>query len=164
MKRKLMALMCLAAAMSACSPSPSESQGATVKPAGAKKEKTVPVGVTGYNHTDTYIDSFAINGHWGGNLRRHGGGGSDVCCMSLPDPWRPGIKVTVSWESNGQVKERQVEMPQYDAKVLSTINAHFLRSGEVKVFATSMDIFHHDYPFQGEESYLKPGVPNPKLY
>jgi Protein of unknown function (DUF3304) len=163
MKRKLMALMCLVAAISACSPSPGESQGANVKPTGAKKEKTVPVGVTGYNHTDTYIDSFAINGHWGGNLRRHGGGGKDVCCMSLPDPWRPGIKVTVSWESNGQVKEREVEVPQYESKRLDKINAHFLRSGEVKVFATFGNLSSKDYPFTGEESYLKPGVPNFKL-
>jgi Protein of unknown function (DUF3304) len=160
-KQLMLALMVLLIA--ACSPSPGESQGANVKPTGVKKEKTVPLMVTGYNHTDTYIDSFAINGQWGGNLRRHGGGGSDVCCMSLPDPWRPGIKVTVSWESNGQVKEREVEVPQYDSKQLDKINAHFLRSGEVKVFATFGNLSSKDYPFTGEESYLKPGVPNFKL-
>jgi Protein of unknown function (DUF3304) len=157
-KQLMLALMVLLIA--ACSPSPGESQGANVKPTSAKKEKTVPVGVTGYNHTDTYIDSFAINGHWGGNLRRHGGGGSQTCCVSLPDPWRPGIKATVSWESNGKAQEKQVEVPPYDSKTLAIMNAHFLRSGEVKVFATRVDMSHPDYPFTGEESYLTPGVPN----
>jgi Protein of unknown function (DUF3304) len=163
MKRKLMALMCLVAAISACSPSPGESQGANVKPTSAKKEKTVPLMVTGYNHTDTYIDSFAINGQWGGNLRRHGGGGKETCCASLPDPWRPGIKAIVSWESNGKVQEREVEVPQYDAKNLAKLNAHFLRSGEVKVFASFGNMNSKEYPFTGEESYLTPGVPNEKF-
>jgi Protein of unknown function (DUF3304) len=160
-KQLMLALMVLLIA--ACSPSPGESQGASVKPTGVKKEKTVPLMVTGYNHTDTYIDSFAINGQWGGNIDEHEGGGSEVCCASLPDPWRPGVKVTVSWKSRGQVHEREVMVPQYDAARLAKINAHFLRSGEVKVFASFGNMNSKEYPFTGEESYLTPGVPNEKF-
>jgi hypothetical protein len=124
------------------------------------KERTFPVAVTGYNHTDKYIDEYSVNGKWAGNLREHGGGGSEVCCLNLPSPWRPGIKVKVSWEVAGKVNVREVEVPQYDAKSAAKINAHFLRGGEVKVFVTRGNIYHPDYPFKGEESYLKPGQPN----
>ncbi len=78
----------------------------------------------------------------------------------LPNPWRPGIKVKITWEIDGKTFEREVDVPEYDAKTAAKINAHFLRNGEAKAFVTRMDIFHPDYPFKGEDSYLKPGRPN----
>lgn len=123
-------------------------------------EKSFPVAVTGYNHTATYFDAISIGGKWAGNLREHGGGGSQVCCLNLPSPWHPGVRVKVEWEHDGKVFSQMVDVPEYDAKTAATINAHFLRSGEVKVFVTRMGLYHPDYPFKGPESWLHPDRPN----
>ena len=48
-------------------------------------------------------------------------------------------------------------MPPYDK--VSRLAVHFLRNGEVKVFATMYGLSHPDYPLQGEEATMKPGVP-----
>jgi hypothetical protein len=39
------------------------------------------------------------------------------------------------------------------------LNVHFLRDGEVKVFANRLSLWHPDYPLKGKEAELQPGVP-----
>lgn len=127
--------------------------------------KTVGAELTGYNHTDKTIGAFYVNGEWGGNITPGTGGGSFICCVELPAPWYPGLKVNVSWEDHeGNMHSREVDVPKYDPKTLSTFNVHFLRSGEIKVFAVRMTLRHRDYPLTGPESELKPGVPIEKVY
>ncbi len=122
--------------------------------------KTVGASLTGYNHTDKTIAAFYINGEWGGNITPGAGGGSFVCCVELPAPWQPGLKVKVSWDDHeGKTHSRDVEVPKYDPKTLSAFNVHFLRSGEIKVFANRLSLWHPDYPLKGQEAELKPGEP-----
>lgn len=131
----------------------------------ARNGKTVSAELTGYNHTDKTLGAFYANGKWGGNIRPDTGGGSFVCCVALPAPWPAGYKVKVSWEDHeGRMQEREVPVPKYDPKTLSDFNVHFLRSGEIKVFALRMGLRHRDYPLTGPESELKPGVPIEKVH
>ena len=125
------------------------------------KENTFSSQITGYNHTDSTIASFSVNGVWGGNATLHSGGGSSTCCLQLPEPWHPGLSVKVSWEdAQGVQHERDIPVPEYREPSLGIFNVHFLRSGEIKVFAINAGLGNPDYPLKGEEANLKPGVLN----
>ena len=125
------------------------------------KEETFSSQITGYNHTDNTIASFSVNGVWGGNATPHSGGGSSTCCLQLPEPWHAGLSVKVSWEdAQGAQHDREIPVPEYKEPSLGIFNVHFLRSGEIKVFDLNGILGSPDYPLQGEEANLKPGVPN----
>jgi hypothetical protein len=127
--------------------------------------KTVSASLVGYNHTDKTIAAFYVNGEWGGNVFPGTGGGKFVCCVEIPDPWREGYAVTITWEDHeGKMQKRVVQVPKYDPKTLSDFNVHFLRSGQIKVFAVRMGLRHRDYPLTGPEAELKPGVPIEKVF
>jgi len=122
--------------------------------------QTVGANLTGYNHTDKTIGAFYVNGEWGGNITPGSGGGSFVCCVELPVPWRQGMTVKVTWEDHeGKMQAREVAVPEYNPRTLSALNVHFLRSGEIKVFANRLSLWHPDYPLKGKEAELRPGVP-----
>jgi hypothetical protein len=147
----------LAVLLTACSREQAAAPPATTKNA---KSATIPVELTGYNHTDKTIGAFYVNGQWGGNITPGSGGGSFVCCVALPNPWHPDMKVRVRWEDqDGAYHEQDVSVPAYDAKETGGLNVHFLRSGEIRVFAGMIYLGHPDYPLKGKEADLKPGVP-----
>ncbi len=156
----------VAFALFGCKPSASGESSAVASAAqSAKSGKTVSAELTGYNHTDKTIGAFYVNGQWGGNITPGSGGGSFVCCVQLPSPWLEGYKVTITWEDHeGKMQKREVPVPKYDPKTLSDFNVHFLRSGEIKVFALRFGLRHRDYPLTGPEAELKPGVPIDKVF
>jgi hypothetical protein len=155
--RSHLAAALLALGLVACDAQP---PGSTQAPQAKKQGKTVGAELTGYNHTDKTIGAFYVNGEWGGNITPGSGGGSFVCCVRLPDPWQPGMTVKVSWEDHElKTQERVVSVPEYDARTLSDFNVHFMRGGEIKVFAYRGGLLHKDYPLKGPEAQLKPGVP-----
>ena len=122
--------------------------------------KTFGASLTGYNHTDKSIGAFYVNGGWGGNIFPGTGGGKFVCCADLPNPWHEGLSVTVEWEDeDGSMHKRVVPVPQYEAGKSSGLKVHFLRSGQIKVFAGPVYLGHRNYPLKGVEAELKPGVP-----
>lgn len=163
--RELIAIVAALFAVPGCRPNtagePSAVLSASVP---AKASKTVSAEVTGYNHTDKTIGAFYVNGEWGGNITPGAGGGKFVCCIELPNPWQEGYTVTITWEDHeGKMQKREVSVPKYDPKTLSDFNVHFLRSGEIKVFALRFGLRHRDYPLTGPEAELKPGVPIDKV-
>ncbi|MGL3342064.1 DUF3304 domain-containing protein [Pseudomonas aeruginosa] len=66
----------------------------------AGSSENIPTPIEGYNHTSAAINGFTVNGSGGPNIGPHQGGGSQMCCVSLPRKWRPGIKVVVEWEKD----------------------------------------------------------------
>ncbi|MFG6447147.1 DUF3304 domain-containing protein [Roseateles sp. BYS180W] len=58
---------------------------------------SIPTSIVGYNFTSEGIQEFYVDGGWGGNVSIGGGGTSNVCCVTLPAKWRPGLEVTVEW-------------------------------------------------------------------
>jgi hypothetical protein len=62
-----------------------------------------PVGVLGYNHTDTDISQFLVDGAAGGSfVEAHHHGGTS-CCVSIPKNWRSGLTVEVEWTTDLKV-------------------------------------------------------------
>ena len=120
-----------------------------------------PVGamdITGINYTDTVVEAFAVNGYPGPNVYPHGGGGAFVCCISVPEVWKPGMTVTVRWTDDRNAnlvpwKSKVVEIPQYRPDERDIFVVHFFPNDEVKVLVTNMIVGHPNYPF-----------PNPKTY
>jgi Protein of unknown function (DUF3304) len=134
----------------------------------SKESANLALQISGYNHTNSDVGSLTITTQGGergssGYVGPGTGGGGFSCCMSMPRVWQPNMTVTVEWESwkTGVEKtlSQVVKVPQYDSKTASTINVHFLRSGEVKVFVSRYGLRNRNYPLKGKEAELKPGVP-----
>ncbi len=115
----------------------------------------IPVGIQGYNHTDTTIPQFRVNGGSGGSARRHSASGR-VCCAVLPYRWSPGLEVEISWTTDLKTYQKvMLPIPKYDE--VGKLAVHFLRNGQVKVFSTAMILGHPDYPLTGPEAGLREG-------
>ena len=162
MKKRLVAVLAIACAVASCHDSAKEAK----RESGASSDtpliagKTVSAQLTGYNRTSKTIGAFYVNGEWGGNITPGSGGGSFVCCVELPVPWRRGLTAKITWEDDeGKTRSREVDVPEYDPNTLSRFNVHFLRNGEIKVFANRLSLWHPDYPLKGQEAELKPGEP-----
>lgn len=122
-------------------------------------EKTVGVTLTGLDHLEAHlsIQEFSVNGVSG---QQAGGGGSSVCCVSLPAVWRPGLTVKVKWGvTNWPHKayswhERVVPVEQYDE--MGDLHIHFLRDGSVRAICTMYGAWGTDglYPGPSYETVL----------
>ncbi|MBI5333324.1 MAG: DUF3304 domain-containing protein [Burkholderiales bacterium] len=101
-------------------------------------EKTVGVMLTGLDHLEAHlsIQEFSVNGVSG---HQAGRGGRSVCCVSLPEVWRPDLKVDVRWAVTDWKRkvysehERIVPVERYDQ--VGMLYVHFLRDGTVKVIS-----------------------------
>ena len=135
--RHLIPLLLLAFSLAACS-----------------GDDTTAVSYAAYNHTDKSIVSIIVNGEGGIlNAPAHDGGG-EVCCVVIPNKWRPGLTATITWQEAGVFKrdaqgnimtndgvpiviespwkERTVEIPPYDEHH-GQFFIHFLAGDKVKV-------------------------------
>jgi hypothetical protein len=56
--------------------------------------------VTGVHHMGTNYEvlRFFLDGFEFGDAGREGGGGGNICCVSLPEEWKPGLAVELRWE------------------------------------------------------------------
>jgi len=117
----------------------------------------VAVGIVGYNHTDTVIAQFQINGGSGGSyVDPHRGGGKITCCATVPAQWREGLKATIRWTPDLKAyHEEEVSIPRYEEA--GTLQVHFLRNGQIKIFSSSLRLGHPDYPLTGPEAGLHEG-------
>jgi hypothetical protein len=119
------------------------------------RETTTEVGILGYNHTDSDIPQFTIDGGNGGSAWSHAEGGT-VCCALMPDQWKPGMDVQVRWTNDlSTYHQATVPVPRYER--IGNLAVHFLRNGQVKVFVTSMVLGHPKYPLTGPEAGLREG-------
>ena len=122
------------------------------------------------NHTDKGISSIIVNGEGGIlNSPPQGGGGKEMCCVTLPHTWRPGLKVTVKWQIAGNfVRDgkdnmvlndgvpiviqgpwvtRTVDVPEYKGEDAGGgLHIHFLPNDEVKVLRSVMGYRSSTYP------------------
>jgi hypothetical protein len=107
--------------------------------------------VSGYNYTDYYIAGFSIT-NVGQNLsaggpnimpkekgeeRSEGGG---MCCIGIPDHWRPDMKVVVTWDVDkvldgvnlGTTYTATAKVPPYGSRIGDFI-VHFLPGDRIRV-------------------------------
>lgn len=131
----------------------------------ANEKKFMPVGLTGVQHIgeNFNISEFYVDGYNGGNVSREGGGGSNVCCVLLPEKWRPGLRVEVRWAvadwSNENRKE--IEAGNYRSVIWKCFKAfvpvekydepdqlyvHFFPGGRVRVVSSFPGSESKDHP------------------
>lgn len=114
-------------------------------------EEDSAISISGLNYTGRYISDFTVNGYSGGNIFTTGGGGSFVCCISVPRRWHKGLKVDVRWADDernpASYKQRTVEIPEYGPEDLGHIAVHFYKDDSVKVLVTNNTIRHPNYPY-----------------
>ncbi|HCF2500471.1 TPA: DUF3304 domain-containing protein [Pseudomonas aeruginosa] len=139
---------------------------------------SIPIG--GYNHTSAAINRFSVNGAGGPNIGPFQGGGSQVCCGTIPRVWMPGLKAVVVWEVDPDPKsyaqwsepmfsdewiarmetqrreyihhEAVVDIPRYDSERVCSLKVHFLPCEKVAVSTTCYAPSHPDYP---DKEYFK---------
>jgi Protein of unknown function (DUF3304) len=99
--------------------------------------------IAGYNYTDTYIDSFAVNGAGGGNLEvsQPSSGGGGTCCASILDDFPLPLTVEISWKRDGEVPwcKQTVLLDGPLPKEANYFEVHFYQDGTIQVAIT-------DYP------------------
>jgi len=115
--------------------------------------------LVGYNHTDRYIAMYVVNGYPGDDILPHGGGGSFVCCISVPREWKPVTTVTVKWTDDRNAnpiswRARVVEVPRYTPEDISRFAVHFFPGDEVKVLVTTKGPGHPDYPYPSPSAVM----------
>jgi len=119
-----------------------------------------PGGVSGLNYTPNYIVRFGItgeNGMRGGGpsiwLADEGGRaeGPEMCCIGIPEVWKPGMKVMIRWEaekmSDGKTPGvhyvAEARIPQY-ARETAGVWAIFLPGDRVKVMVRDGNASGHN--------------------
>ena len=97
-------------------------------------KKMVIASINPYNFTDIAIVDLFVNGKWGGNIGANSGGGSSVCCVLIPEKWRPGLVVNVKWQKTEDEKwyTAQVEVPRYTTP--AGLQVLFLENNQIKVY------------------------------
>lgn len=116
----------------------------------AKAREMTPAQVGIVNHTGSYIYSASINGGGGGNMARWGAGMANICCVSIPNVWYPGMKVRVRWDMpvgvKHAIKEKIVDVEKYDRP--GDIYMNFFPNDEVRVVVSRNGPRSSDYPIR----------------
>ena len=102
--------------------------------------KRYPVVAYGYNYTDTYIDSFEVNGAGGGNLEVSiptAGGGGHTCCMTVFSGLPLGTEFKIKWtRDRNSWCEQTVRLTKPVPVEPRYFEVHFYPDGHIEVEAT----------------------------
>ncbi|MGY2485374.1 DUF3304 domain-containing protein [Cupriavidus sp. CP313] len=130
----------------------------------AGKETIYAGGVRGLNYSPDYIHSFSVSGPRGmegggpnvspAQKDGPGGGGAEMCCIGIPQPWKPDTKLEIEWEldrspydgdiQNGlEAMRATVTVPQYGSSA-SGFWAIFLPGDRVKVIVADGNASGHN--------------------
>ena len=116
----------------------------------SQAEHMAPAQVGIVNHTGDYIYSASVDGFGGGSMARWGAGMANMCCTSIPEVWRPGMKVSVRWNMplgvKDVIKEKMVEVEKYDRP--GDIYLNFFPNDEVRVVISRNGPRSSDYPIR----------------
>jgi len=119
---------------------------------GACKEPTFPAQLVAYNHSNTPIYFFTVNGTVGPNAMPHGGGGKFSCCVSLPEKWKPGMHAKITWEYD-RMKESDPQLPPQSIEIAipkykrpGDVHVHFYENHKIKMVISSCSAGHPFYP------------------
>ncbi|EST56813.1 hypothetical protein K151_3460 [Proteus hauseri ZMd44] len=144
---------------------------------GTKPENSIlGAGLQGYNHTQFEISGFSIN-------EGYGSIGGTVCCVMIPEKWRPNLIAHIQWKKvdttkfppapdfdqveaynrweqqlrdNTSTHEAWVLIPQYDEPC--SVKVHFLPCDEVKITTSCKGYGHPEYPINEPHNLKEPAV------
>jgi hypothetical protein len=96
--------------------------------------KMMIASINPYNFTDVAVVDLFVNDTWGGSINQHSGGGSSVCCVMIPEKWRPGLVANIKWKKTEDEKwyKAQAEIPPYTES--AGLQVLFLENNKVKVY------------------------------
>jgi Protein of unknown function (DUF3304) len=120
---------------------------------GCFEEEKTGVGYVVVNHTFEGVVDVTVNGEGGIAAAYPRGTSGNVCCITLPVKWKPGVTVTFAWEDGGRWllddkgkevirdgktvlvrgprKSKTITVPQYDKPEDMWI--HFFDNDEIKL-------------------------------
>ena len=152
---------------------------------GCTPPKPVRLGtpIEGYSHTSAAIHRFSVNGAGGPNLAPYGYGGGQMCCVSLPVKWHPGLTVVVEWVKDpdpyayadwpplgtdgyraayklhaAKYTRHRAVVPVAPYERLGAIDVHFLPCNQVAVSAVAMLPGQPGYPFNFPQKMQEPAT------
>ena len=133
--------------------------------------------IRGYNHVvGQNVNWFSVNGY-------HATLNGNVCCVMIPDQWRPGMTAHIEWEVDPNADEKiprlkmgvgfepkalaqheakyqhfsaDVPIPQY--KESAGINVHFLPCHQVKIYAGVAGYGAYSYPIKEPMNMQEPAT------
>lgn len=123
----------------------------------ACQEKPQLLGITGYNYTNRYIDTFSVNSQGGTNLSANTNGSGEACCIGI----RPDVDLPVSihvewtygakWDFDKGIKLREAETKVSDVQLKGPIPKN------PKIFVV------HFYPDNTVEVEVSEDYPKPRV-
>jgi hypothetical protein len=91
------------------------------------------------NHTEKFIYTTRVNDGGGGHAYPYSAGIANICCVTVPDKWRPDLKFSVRWDipigSKHVCKEKVVEVERYDEP--GSVYLHFFPDDQVRIVVTT---------------------------
>ena len=87
-----------------------------------------------YNFTSIGIVDLYVNDTWGGSVYGNSGGGGSVCCVLIPEKWRPGLVANIKWQKTEDPKwySAVAEIPEYNRS--APLQVLFLANNQVRVY------------------------------
>ncbi|MDQ8034872.1 MAG: DUF3304 domain-containing protein [Bordetella sp.] len=131
------------------------------------KDKTMTLGITGYNYTGDGVQEYYVNESRGSNLSIFSGGGSTSCCVSLPAHWKPEVNVKIEaniihytqpwkeqmpWEQfkacclARRIFEKTVPVQPYKDNAGGVVQVFFLPDDQIEVWVSPLSVLHPDHP------------------
>ncbi|RYZ79523.1 MAG: DUF3304 domain-containing protein [Proteobacteria bacterium] len=130
----------------------------------AGETSTFPASLRGVHHlgSEYFINRFFIDQSIGDNIGEGGGGGSIVCCVTLPRQWRPSISVDVRWKVHHIIRKNDPKSPDtaelegiYHAQVPvekyikpGDFFVHFFPKGRVRVLVSNVASNSEEHPIR----------------
>ena len=136
--RWLVPLIVASLAISACSRTNDSSETKA-------DDDTMDLKLNALNYTDIPIGVFYVNGTSGANVssRIGSGGGTIICCVSLPKKWHPGLTVTVWWQDDILYKKdpkamasREVAVEHYEYFSDGFLWVLFFPDDKIRIYAS----------------------------
>jgi len=138
-----------------------------------RKDSFAGVGLTGVHHLGTAFNvaEFYVDGYYGSNVGRGGGGGRNTCCVMLPRKWRPELSVEVRWSLNDWSHENPAEIKagNYDSVVgggsyiaripveryekAEHVWVHFFAGGKARVVSSGIGSEGPEHPIQEDDKH-----------
>jgi hypothetical protein len=128
------------------------------------ENRRVPVSLIGVHHLGPQyvIYRFYVNKSIGDNIGEGGGGGSEVCCITLPTKWDPALRVDIRWEVDHIIRSHDAKLQDsaemkgiYQAQVpvekyskIGDLYIHFFPNGRVRAVVSSISSDGEKHPIR----------------